>query len=188
MWDLCLALWGRLRGVTAEDEEEESRPQRGPDSHEVTMLRREAVSEWLREVVAPSVREDVRRAKARGGGNGSVVDQGCNSIDIYKFGCKSVTSSGTTSLLGHCWDLFWDRFWEEKCLSIESSHQILAHLSGNEVGEACSVAHRTGNHYAALVAASAAGGGAASVHGELVLQQLEGYQQMRADRYGWRKG
>ena len=135
MWDLCLALWGRLRGLTPEDEDDggESRPQRGPDSHEVTMLRREAVSEWLKEVVAHSVREDVRWAKATGG-SGSNVDQ------------------------------------------------ILAHLSGNDVGEACSVAHRTGNHYAALVAASAAGGGAASVHGELVLQQLEGYQQMRADR------
>ena len=81
MWDLCLALWGRLRGVTMEEDEEESRPQRGPDSHEVTILRREAVSEWLREVVAPSVREDVRRAKTRGG-NGSVVDQACYSINI----------------------------------------------------------------------------------------------------------
>ena len=142
MWDLCLSLWGRLRGVTAEDEEHddgEARLQRGPDSHEVTMLRREALSEWLREVVAPSVREDVRRAKMRGGNT-------------------SAAAGGNVD-------------------------QILAHLSGNDVSEACNVAHRTGNHYAALVTASAAGGGAASVHGELVLQQLEGYQQMRADRY-----
>ena len=49
--------------------------QRGPDSHEVTMLRREAVSEWLREVVAPSVREDVRRAKMRGNTAAGNVDQ-----------------------------------------------------------------------------------------------------------------
>ena len=33
---------------------------------QVTMLRREAVSEWLREVVGPSVREDVREAKMMG--------------------------------------------------------------------------------------------------------------------------
>ena len=33
---------------------------------QVTMLRREAVSEWLREVVAPSVKEDVREAKMMG--------------------------------------------------------------------------------------------------------------------------
>ena len=136
MWDLCLALWGRLRGIVAEEEQDgETRLQRGPDSHEVTMLRREAVSEWLREVVSPSVREDVRRAKMMG---------------------------NTT---------------------VGNVEQILAHLSGNDVSEACNAAHRTGNHYAALVTASAAGGGAASVNGELVLQQLEGYQQMRADRH-----
>ena len=74
MWDLCLALWGRLRVIVPEDEPDDgdSRPQRGPDSHEVTMLRREAVSEWLREVVRPSVREDVRSAKMRGGNSGNV--------------------------------------------------------------------------------------------------------------------
>ena len=37
MWDLCLALWGRLRG-TADEEgvaDDEARLHRGPDSHEV---------------------------------------------------------------------------------------------------------------------------------------------------------
>ena len=41
MWDLCLALWGRLRGTAGEEEEgadDEARRQRGPDSHEVSVL------------------------------------------------------------------------------------------------------------------------------------------------------
>ncbi len=58
-WDLCLALWGRLRN---QDELDRS----GPDSHEVTMLRREALSKWLSDVVGPAVREDVRQAKLAG--------------------------------------------------------------------------------------------------------------------------
>jgi nuclear pore complex protein Nup98-Nup96 len=60
IWDLCLSLWGRLR------EEEEVVGGGGQDTHEITMLRREALSKWLREVVATSVRDDIRQVKLRG--------------------------------------------------------------------------------------------------------------------------
>jgi nuclear pore complex protein Nup98-Nup96 len=54
-------------------------------------------------------------------------------------------------------------------------------LSGNSLLEACDKAHRSGNHYAALLAASASG--LNSTNGELLMQQLESFQQMRADRF-----
>ncbi len=60
--------------------------------------------------------------------------------------------------------------------------QILAYLSGNKIFEACETAHKSGNHYAALLAASGCSG-LNSVTGDFLLQQLEGFQQMRADRH-----
>ena len=45
------------------DAEEEGGRQ---DSHEITMLRREAFSKWLESVVETDVREDVRKAQTTG--------------------------------------------------------------------------------------------------------------------------
>ncbi len=54
VWDLCLALWGRI--------DEQDIFGYGPDSHETTMLRRERVSTWLRGAVAPAAEADAKKA------------------------------------------------------------------------------------------------------------------------------
>ncbi len=53
-WDLCVALWGRL--------EEQDLFAYGQDSHQVTMLRKEALSRWLSKAVAPMAEADVSAA------------------------------------------------------------------------------------------------------------------------------
>jgi len=60
IWDLCVALWGKL---TIDEEEEGGGKQ---DSHKVTMMRREAFSKWLENVVAEDVQNDVQKAQTTG--------------------------------------------------------------------------------------------------------------------------
>ncbi len=101
----------------------------GPDSHEVTMLRREALSTWLAEVVTPAAERDLRRAALRGDAVG----------------------------------------------------EVLALLSANRHSEACARAQENGDHYAAMLAAI--GGGSNSEKGQLLLMQMERWQEARADEF-----
>ena len=121
VWDLCVALWGRL--------EEQDIFAFGPDSHEVTLLRREAVSRWLAEAVAPEAERDLRRA-AEGG---------------------------------------------------DAVGEVLAMLSGDRLAEACQRAQENGDHHLALL--MAIGGGANSEKGQLLLQQMDRWQEMRVDEF-----
>ena len=63
VFDLCIALWGKL-GDDGDDDERESGGRR--DSHEATMMRREAFSRWLENVVESGVNDDIRKARASG--------------------------------------------------------------------------------------------------------------------------
>ncbi len=60
VWDLCIALWGKL---SVDGDAEEGGKQ---DSHEMTMLRRDAFSKWLENVVETSVQEDLRKTQTSG--------------------------------------------------------------------------------------------------------------------------
>ena len=62
VFDLCIALWGKL----SVDDDDEAGGRRKLDSHEVTMMRREAFSKWMENVVERSVNEDLRKARASG--------------------------------------------------------------------------------------------------------------------------
>ncbi len=125
VWDLCVALWGRLH------DQEEDMATYGQDTHEVTMQRKEAFSTWLEEAVAPQVAEDVRRCR--------------------------------------------------EDLKPDPVNEVLALLSGNRLAESCTRAQENGDYYAALLMAT---GGASNSHrGQLVLQQLERWQEMKADEF-----
>ena len=73
IWDLCVALWGKLNI----DEDEEGGGKQ--DSHKVTMMRREAFSKWLENVVAEDVQEDVQKAQT----SGDHIDQVGKSLHVY---------------------------------------------------------------------------------------------------------
>lgn len=123
IWDLCSALWGHLEDRR---EEADAGQDYGPDSHEVTMLRREAVSTWLEDIVDTSDRIEKNRSPVG---------------------------------------------------------ETLALLSGNKLLEACDNAHESGDHYAALVMSSTGGCGQGSANGQLILQQMERWQEMHADSF-----
>jgi nuclear pore complex protein Nup98-Nup96 len=53
VWDLMLALWGRLDDCTGEETVE---------THKITMARREAVSKWMERVVGRKTKEDMEKA------------------------------------------------------------------------------------------------------------------------------
>lgn len=59
--------------------------------------------------------------------------------------------------------------------------EILALLSGNRLEEACERAQAAGDHYLALLLATAEGPN--SVGGQMVLQQLDRWQELRADAH-----
>jgi hypothetical protein len=58
IFDLCIALWGKLS--------DDDGGGGGRDSHEATMMRRDAFSKWLENVVEGSVSEDLRKAQTSG--------------------------------------------------------------------------------------------------------------------------
>ena len=74
VWDLMVALWGRLPFAMDQPNEEdmevtESGGVEGTcnatDSHEITMRRKEALSAWLEAVVEFKIKEDFKSAKQR---------------------------------------------------------------------------------------------------------------------------
>jgi len=79
VWDLMVALWGRLEDCTGEETVE---------THKITMARREAVSKWLEKVVGKKTREDMEKAalaKNPVGGvlaslSGGRVSQACKAL------------------------------------------------------------------------------------------------------------
>ncbi|TRY63912.1 hypothetical protein TCAL_05590 [Tigriopus californicus] len=119
VFDLCEVLWGR---VTEQQRYE-------PDSHEITMKRREGLSKWLHDAVGHLVKRNIERAKARG-----------DHVD-----------------------------------------EVLALIEGHNVNEACEKAQSQGDHFSALLIATT--GGNNTLNGQMVLQQLEKWQEMECDKH-----
>ena len=81
VWDLMIALWGELPYLQEKIDEDnmevegaDGKPNQETDSHEVTMRRKQAVSDWLESVVASKVKESVNAAK-------QVLDKNKSSVD-----------------------------------------------------------------------------------------------------------
>ena len=68
-------------------------------------------------------------------------------------------------------------------LFFSSNHidEILALLSGFKLSEACEKAQANGDHYAALMISTSSGFN--SMNGQMILQQLDRWQEMRADKF-----
>ena len=62
-----------------------------------------------------------------------------------------------------------------------SSNQVLALLTGNKVKEACDKAQKANDHYAVMLASQSSGNNC--YVGQLALQQLDRWQEAKADKF-----